>query len=148
MRAREFGATHQLPVELRDGVVSAPQLLSELLHLLQKSLHLHAHIPGTGRNVGNVAEIAGSACRQVERGGGAHLRAAAVGRVAGVRAESVGGQSVLVHVVLLNSPHTTLERTEKLMYRHPTRYSAQRRGDRFMQIATRCTEATVGIILE
>lgn len=37
--------TDQLQAELCDGSVSAPQLLSELLHLLQESLHLkHTHI--------------------------------------------------------------------------------------------------------
>lgn len=35
--------TDQLHGELCDGSVSAPQLLSELLHLLQESLHLNTH---------------------------------------------------------------------------------------------------------
>lgn len=35
--------TDQLTGELCDGSVAAPQLLSELLHLLQESLHLNTH---------------------------------------------------------------------------------------------------------
>lgn len=72
----EFEATHQLPVELQDGLVSTPQLLPELLHLLQESLHLHAHVPGAGwnvRNVRNVAQKAGFGSGQVEPGGVAAL---------------------------------------------------------------------------
>lgn len=35
--------TDQLQRQMSDGLISAPQLLSELLHLLQESLNLNTH---------------------------------------------------------------------------------------------------------
>lgn len=109
----EVKDTHQLSGELRDGLVSTPQLLSELLHLLQKSLDLHtdAH---THTGWSGFGLCKGSAV-QAKPHGGTYLCVAAVGWVSGIRTQSICGQSVLVHVLLLNihtsHQHTTLKPT-------------------------------------
>lgn len=46
------GDTDQFQRELCDGSVSVPQLLSELLHLLQERLHLNTHVTVVKRDSG------------------------------------------------------------------------------------------------